>query len=457
MTTDCIQYELNLQYGKRRRIEITRDESRSSSDGGLLLLAEIERRRGFLDSFAQCFTDHRRQHLIEHTLTSLITQRVFGLCQGYEDLNDHDLWRTDPLLNLVCGKGKEDRPLAGKSTLNRLELGRGASSEQDRYKRIEWDEGKIKEFFVDAFLDSYETAPSEIVIDLDATDDPLHGEQEGRFFHGYYDEYCYLPLYAFCGPHLLAAILRPADQDGAGGTSELLAFLHTRIRARWPQTRIIIRGDSGFCREPLMAFCESHAETFYVLGLARNNRLQKSIGKELHEAARLYAQTGLAARVFKELRYSTKKTWSRVRRVVAKAEHLGKGPNPRFVVSNLDSDTWPARDLYERLYCARGDMENRIKEQQLYLFADRTSSHQFRANQLRLWLSSLAYVFLCELRRVGLADTDHSRAQCSTIRLHMLKVAASVVVSSRRILVRLPWAFPFWELWRRAIVALAMT
>jgi len=338
MRTDCIQFELNLQYGKRRHVEITRDESKSSSDGGLLLLAEIEAKRGFIDSFTRCFTDHRKQNLVEHTVKSMITQRVFGLCQGYEDINDHDHWRTDPLLNLVCGKGKDDLPLAGKSTLNRLELGRGASSEQDRYKRIEWDEGKIREFFVDAFLDSYETAPREIVIDFDATDDPLHGEQEGRFFHGYYAEYCYLPLYAFCGHHLLAAILRPVDPDGAAGTCELLSFLHTRIRARWPQTRIIVRGDSGFCREPIMSFCEAHEQTFYVLGMARNERLQRIIGKELHEAALRYAQTGSASRVFKDLRYSTKKTWSRVRRVVAKAEHLRKGPNPRFIVSNLDEE-----------------------------------------------------------------------------------------------------------------------
>jgi len=457
MNTDCIQFELGIQGGRKRRIEVVPDERESSSDGGLLLLAEIEQRCGYLGAFSRCFIDHRRKDLITHPLKDLLAQRVYGICQGYEDLNDHDLWRTDPLLGLVCGRDGDEDPLAGKSTLNRLELGRGKSSETDRYKRIEWDEGKIREFFVDAFLNSYASPPDEIVLDFDATDDPIHGEQEGRFFHGFYDEYCFLPLYAFCGHHLLAAILRPADQDGAAGVVELLSFLHERIRARWPHTRIIIRGDSGFCRDPLMSFCESHTETFYILGLARNSRLQRAIGQELHEATALHTQTGHAARIFKDLRYQTRNTWARERRVVAKAEHLDKGPNPRFVVSNLDLGAWPARNLYENLYCARGEMENRIKEQQLFLFADRTSSHMFRANQLRLWFSSLAYLLLCELRRVGLVGTDHDRAQCSTIRLHILKVAASVVVSARRILVRLPRSFPFWELWRRAVSALALT
>jgi len=421
----------------------------------LLLLAQIERRRRFVDAFSRCFHDHRRKDLITHPLKDMLTQRIYGLCQGYEDLNDHDIWRSDPLLGIVCGREGDDDPLAGKSTLNRLELGRGRSSETDRYKRIEWDEGKIREFFVDAFLDSYASAPDEIVIDFDATDDPVHGEQEGRFFHGFYDEYCLLPLYAFCGHHLLAAILRPADQDGAAGVVDLMTFLHERIRARWPDTRIIVRGDSGFCRDPLMAFCETHVATFYILGLARNCRLQRAIGKELHDAALLHAQTGHGSRIFKELRYQTRNTWACERRVVAKAEHLAKGPNPRFVVTNLHPEVWPASDLYERLYCARGEMENRIKEQQLFLFADRTSSHRFRANQLRLWFSSLAYLFLCELRRVGLAGTDHDRSQCSTIRLHLLKVAASVVFSTRRILIYLPRSFPFWELWRRTASALS--
>lgn len=449
MNTDCIQFDLPLQGSRTRHIQVVRDQCDSSSDGGLLLLAEVERRRGYIEAFSRCFIDHRRSDFITHPLKDLLTQRIFGLCQGYEDLNDHDQWRKDPLLGVVCGRGPEDEPLAGKSTLNRLELGQGCSAETDRYKRIEWDEGLIREVFVTAFLESYGQEPAEIVIDFDATDDPLHGEQEGRFFHGFYDEYCFLPLYAFCGQHLLAATLRPADQDAAAGVVELLSFLYDRIRARWPRTRIIVRGDSGFCRDALMAFCEGHASMYYVLGLARKRRLQHAIGKELHEAGELFAHTGHSARVFKELHYRTRKTWARERRVVAKAEHLAKGSNPRFVVTNLSEATWPACELYEDLYCARGDMENRIKEQQLYLFADRTSSHGFRANQLRLWLSSVAYLFLCELRRVGLADTDLAHAQCSTIRLKLLKVAASVVCSTRRILVRLPRAFPYWEPWTR--------
>lgn len=454
MATDCIQLALGFQGGTARIVKVIREERDVSSDGGLLLLSEVERQRGFIDAFTRCFTDHRRGAWVTHPLRALLAQRVYGLCQGYEDINDHDRWRNDPLLGLVCGQDEGAMP-AGKSTLNRLELGRGASSETDRYKRIEWDEGKIREFFVDAVLDSYAAAPDEIVIDFDATDDPIHGEQEGRFFHGFYDEYCYLPLYAFCGEQLLAAVLRPADQDAAAGVVELFAFLHERIRSRWPHTRIIVRGDSGFCRDPLMAFCESHESTFYILGFARNQRLVRAIGRELHEMAELYATTGHAVRTFRELSYRTRNSWSCTRRVVAKAEHLAKGSNPRFVVTNLDPATRPARELYERLYCARGEMENRIKEQQLYLFADRTSSHLFRTNQLRLWLSSLAYLFLCEIRRIGLPGTDHDRAQCSTIRLHLLKVAASLVVSSRRVLVRLPRSFPFWDLWCTVAVALS--
>jgi len=455
MNTDCIQFELPLQGRKSRRIEVKNNGSASSSDGGLLLLAELERLRGFLASFAQCFIDHRDPERISHPLTELLTQRVFGLCQGYEDLNDHDEWRKDPLLGAICGHDAGDDPLAGKSTLNRLEMGRGRSTESDRYKRIEWDEGKIRDVFVDAFLRSYDQEPDEIVIDFDATDDPVHGGQEGRFFHGYYDKYCFLPLYAFCGDHILAAMLRPADQDGAAGVVELMAFLHERIRSRWKHTRIIARADSGFCRDALLAFCENHPGVYYIVGLARNARLQRAIGHELHEAAQRFKENGHEARLFRELRYKTRSTWACERRVVAKAEHLAKGSNPRFVVTNLDEISWPARELYEDLYCARGDMENRIKEQQLYLFADRTSCHAFRANQLRLWFSSMAYLFLSELRRIGLRGTDQAHFQCSTIRLKILKVAAGITVSVRRIVVSFPRSFPYWELWRRISVNLS--
>jgi hypothetical protein len=448
MNTDCIQFELPLQGRKIQRIEVRNNGNASSSDGGLLLLAEVERLRGFLCAFSRCFVDHRDPVRTCHPLSELLTQRIFGLCQGYEDLNDHDEWRKDPLLAVICGHGEGDDPLAGKSTLNRLEMGGGRSTEGDRYKRIEWDEGKIREVFVDAFLGSFDREPKEIVIDLDATDDPVHGEQEGRFFHGFYDEYCFLPLYAFSGDHILAAQLRSADQDASAGATELMSFLHDRIRSRWKHTRIIVRGDSGFCREALMSFCERQPGMYFIVGLARNVRLQRAIGRELHEAALRFDETGHGARVFKELRYRTRSTWSCERRVVAKAEHLAKGPNPRFVVTNLDERSWPARELYEDLYCARGNMENRIKEQQLYLFADRTSCHAFRANQLRLWFSSMAYLFLSELRRIGLRGTEQAHSQCSTIRLRILKVAASVTVSVRRVVVCIPNAYPSWDLWR---------
>jgi hypothetical protein len=447
MKTECTQFELNLQGPHKRTIVIRHDGEIASSDGGLILLRQIERRRGFIERMAACCQDRRQRSKTSFSVQELLTQRIFGICLGYEDLNDHDEWRHDPLLGLVCGHEQESGALAGKSTLGRLEQSARDKAEGDRYHKLDWDGTAIRQFFVDSFLKSYEQPPAEIVLDFDATDDPVHGEQEGRFFHGYYDEYCFLPLYVFCGEQLMAADLRTADKDAAAGSTPTLAFLVNRIREAWPEVRIIARADSGFCRDDFMSWCEEH-EVEYVLGLARNSRLVRKLSPSLREAREGFDRTGHGYRVFRELTYRTRSSWTRSRRVVGKAEHLAKGPNPRFVVTNLPAGRWPARELYEDLYCARGNMENRIKEQQLYLFADRTSCHAFKANQLRLWLSSVAYLFFVELRRAALTGTELAAAQVSTIRLKLLKVAVTVSVSVRRVVLRLTRAYPYWDLWR---------
>jgi hypothetical protein len=430
-----------------------------TSDAGALLLDKTEQAIGLLARTAKCFMDHRDPDLLEHTVEQLLRQRVFALALGYEDLNDHDELSRDPLLAAVVGKceptgqarrSRRDRgrPLAGKSTLNRLELTAENADAASRYKKIVLDFEAMRSRFVDIFLDAHTKAPEQIVIDLDATDDPLHGQQEDRFFHGYYKNYCYLPLYAFCGEHLLAAELRPSNIDASAGTVEVMERLVSSIRNRWPEVRIIIRADSGFAREAIMAFCEANGVD-YVLGLAKNSRLAAEIVEELSAAEAEHERTGHAARRFKDFLYCTRDSWSRERRVVGKAEHLDKGSNPRFVVTSLSPESWDARALYEGLYCARGEMENRIKEQQLCLFADRTSTRWMRSNQIRLWLSSLGYVLMAALRRLGLAGTPMARSRCDTIRLKLLKIGASVRVSVRRVLVALASGYPLQELFHR--------
>jgi hypothetical protein len=458
MTTDCIPHQLEFQGLTRRMVVASFDGGTVSSDGGVLLLAEVDRRSGLLEQFAACFQDHRNPDLVEHRIEELVRQRVFGLALGYEDLNDHDELRTDPLLASVVGKTdptgsdrrqKQDRgkPLAGKSTLNRLEWG---VVTQDRYRKVSLDTEAVDLFFVDVFLKAHQVASPEIVLDLDATDDPLHGEQEGRFFHGYYGGYCYLPLYIFCGSHLLCARLRPANVDAAFGAVAELERIVAQIRQTWPEVRIIVRGDSGFAREELMGWCESHGVDF-VLGLARNARLQRALGGELEQARAQFQESGKAARVFKDFVYQTKKSWSRQRRVVGKAEHLPKGANPRFIVTSLSREKWSAPVLYEKLYCARGEMENRIKEQQLCLFADRTSTHHMSSNQVRLWFSSVAYVLLNELRRLGLTGTDLAQARCDTIRTKLLKIGAQVKVTVRRVWVHLANSYPYAALFTQVL------
>jgi hypothetical protein len=404
----------------------------------------VDRRIDLLRRFAGCFTDGRNPLLIEHSLREMVTQRVVGLALGYEDLNDHDELRHDPVLAVLAGKLAAKRtdcaPLAGKSTLNRLELSR---PEPTRYHKVSHDAAAIEMLFVDLFLEAHRRPPSQIVLDLDATDDPLHGNQEGRFFHGYYDCHCYLPLYIFCGRHLLAARLRRSNIDASAGAVEEVARIVAQIRRRWPETRILLRGDSGFAREALMAWCETNRVDF-LFGLARNDRLEQAIKAELMQASLDNLRTGRPARRFKDFTWSTLDSWSRNRRVVGKAEITGGEVNPRFVVTSLKPGEVGAQHLYEAIYCARGEMENRIKECQLDLFADRTSAATMRANQLRLWFASMAYVLLCALRRIGLAHTQFADATCGTIRLKLLKIGALVRVSIRRIKLAMASACP-WQ------------
>jgi Transposase DDE domain group 1 len=448
MTAECTQFVLGFHPLKRREIRAQFDGGAISSDGGGLLLREVEKRTGILRQFAACFTDYRNADLIEHTVEELVAQRVYGLALGYEDLNDHEALRNDPLLAVLVEKSDPSQEaLAGKSTLNRLELTRETASQKERYKKIVLDHGAVDHMLVEVFLEAHREQPKEIILDLDATDDPLHGKQEGRFFHGYYGHYCYLPLYIFCGEFLLGARLRSSNIDASAGSVEELKRIVAQIRSVWPQVRMVVRGDSGFCREELMSWCEAEGVD-YLLGLAKNERLKAEIAKEMGEAKAQFQETGHAARLFQELLYQTRKSWSRARRVVAKAEHLEKGENPRFVVTSLSREEWPAQALYEEHYCARGDMENRIKEQ-LMLFSDRTSTHYLRSNQLRLYFSSVAYVLLQMLRRLGLEGTELAKAQCSTIRLKVLKIGALIHITVRKVWVSLAGGYPYVTLFRQ--------
>jgi hypothetical protein len=444
-----------------------------TSDGGALLLKKLEQRTGIVRRFAACFTDYRKADQLEHPLLDLIMQRVFGLALGYEDLNDHDELRRDPMLAVALGKddpkGEQRRraqdrgkALAGKSTLNRLELTapdydgnpRQRDSNKPETKKIVVDPESIDALLVDLFLQAQQQAPEEIILDLDATDDILYGQQEGRFYHGYYHDYCYLPLYVFCGEHLLCARLRPSNIDASADSVEELEPLVARIRQRWPAVKIRLRGDAGFCREKLMAWCESE-RIDYIFGLAQNPRLKKQIETEMAQAEKQYVQTQTPVRVFSEFFYATKKTWSRERRVIAKAEHLNKGANPRFVVTSLSAEQMAAQELYEKGYCARGDCpENRIKEQQLDLFADRTSTGKMWSNQLRLYFSSIAYVLMQTLRRMALAGTELEKAQCGTIRLKLLKIGAQVRVTVRKIWIALSESYPYAALFARVLAAI---
>jgi len=428
MPTQCSENELDLGRSAGRKLVGAFDGGAITTNGGAVLLAGAERGLRLADRLAACFTDLRAADAVKHTLPDLLRQRIFGIALGYEDLIDHDALRFDPALAAVI-----DNPggaLAGKSTLNRLE--HAGKIGQDRHHKLDHDTAAIERLFGDLFLDAHSKPPTRIVIDLDATDDRLYGEQEGRHFHGYYDCYCYLPLYIFCGRHLLAAKLRSSANDAADGATEEVARIVGHIRERWPRTTIVIRADSGFCRDDLMSWCEENGVQ-YVLGLAGNERLVSQIASELKAAERKAKRTGQPARVFADFSWRTRKSWSAKRRVIGKAEFTNGSANPRFIVTNVHAAFGSARFLYETVYCQRGEMENRLKECQGDLFADRTPTPTMRANQLRLWLSSLAYVLMCAVRRIGLAGTKLERATCGTIRLALLKIGARVTISVRRV------------------------
>jgi len=446
--TECNQSGFGFEACGSREIVARFDGGTISSDGGAFLLRQTDKRLNLLPRLEEGFLDNRNQDLIEHSILEMLSQRVYGLTLGYEDLNDHEQLRKDPVFGILAGREELEEPLAGKSTLNRMELGAGT---KDRYKKITFWKEAVDELLVKLFLESHETAPAEIILDIETTDLPLHGKQEGRFFHGYYDNYCYLPLYIFCGEQVLCARLREANHDAAFGSLQEIQRIVAQIRAAWPAVKIILRGDSGFCRNQLMSWCESHRVEF-VFGLARNPKLRKIIGAEMHQATAQWNQTGQPARVFREFDYQAKKTkkggWDRPRRVAAKAEHIDGKENPRFVVTSLRSEEWAAQALYEELYCARGDMENRIKEQ-FSLFADRVSTETMRANQMRLYLSTMAYILVSGLRRLGLKATELAEAQVSTIRTKLLKIGAQIRVTVRKVWVSMASSYPWQDLYQQ--------
>jgi hypothetical protein len=441
--TECTQSSFEFQAHFSRQVTARFDGGTMTSDAGAVLLRETDRRLNLLPRLAACFEDRRKPWLVWHTIPEMVAQRVYALALGYEDLSDHDQLREDALLGVLSGKPRiGEEPLAGKSTLNRLELG---GEEPSRYKKIHYHQETIDALLVQVFLEAHAEAPDEIVLDLDTTDLALHGHQQGRFFHGYYDSYCYLPLYIFCGEHLLCARLRTADQDAAAGSKDEVERIVRQIRAEWPEVRIIVRADSGFCREELMKWCEDNG-VYYAVGFARNDRLRKIIEPQMQQAACLHAETGKPARVFTEFSYQTTTgSWRRARRVVAKAEQLEGKENPRFVVTNLDVEQWPAQRLYEGLYCERGEMENRIKEQ-LSLFAGRVSTETMRANQLRVSFAGVAYVLMHGLRRLGLKGTELERAQATTIRLRLLKIGAQIRITVRKVWLSMASSYPLQRL-----------
>ena len=457
--TQCTPTLFDFQPLGQREVVARFDGGKVTSDAGGLLLREVDAQFGFIAQFARCFTDYRDPECVEHTLEELLKQRIFGLCLGYDDLNDHEQLRYDPLLAVLVGKKdplglerhgrNKGKPLAGKSTLNRLELTPVRANANSRYKKIVAHLDAMQQCFVQLFVQQYAVPPTRIVLDVDATNFALHGHQLGRFFHGYYDEYCYLPLYIFCGDFPLLALLRPANLDAPVGLLKHLQRLVAYLRQVWPNVDILVRGDSGFCREHLMRWCEENGVHF-LFGLAKNARLQRILGAEMQQAKQQFEATKEPTRVFKDFTYKTRQTWSRERRVIGKAEHLDQGANPRFVVTSLTPTAFDARTLYEQEYCARGNMENRIKEKKLFLFADRVSCQTMRANQVRLCLSTMAYIVMRALRDFGLRDTELAQAQCDTMRVKLLKIGATIHISVRRVVCAMSEAFPFQTIFQRA-------
>jgi len=434
--TQCNGLPLAFSSLGRKKIHADFSGGHLSSDGGAILLREVDKRLGLIDALAGCFSDSRDLGKTRHTLRTLLAQRVFAIALGYEDLNDHDQLRDDPLMQLLSERPLDARqPLASASTLCRWE------NRVDRATLV-----RMAAVFVQQFIASHKQAPEQLVLDFDATDDPVHGQQEGRFFHGYYDHYCFLPLYVFCGDQLLAAYLRPSKIDGAKHSRALLKLLVDQFRRLWPSVKIVVRADSGFCRWRMLRWCDRH-DVDYIIGLAKNKVLERRLEPWMERASQQFDQSQQSQRLFTAFEYGAG-TWDRRRRVLGKAEHNGQGSNPRFVVTSLDGDP---QELYEHLYCQRGEMENRIKEQQLDLFANRTSCHRFAANQLRLLLSSAAYVLLESLRRLGLQGTEWARAQAGTIRLKLLKIGARLTWSVRRLVLHLATGYPLKDLFERVV------
>ncbi len=438
--TECNRQPMLFASFDRRQIVADFQGGDLTSDGGLPLLREVDRKIGLIDAVNGAIFDPRYQPLVEHDQRTILAQRIFALAAGYEDINDHQTLRNDTLLQaltdrrLKCGQ-KEGDPLSSPPTLCRLE-NRVTRGDLVRMSRV----------LVETFIASHAAPPEELVLDFDATDDAVHGNQEGRFFHGYYDHYCFLPLYVTCGRQLLVAYLRPSNIDGAKHSRAILKLLVTRFRRQWPDVKIIFRADSGFCRWKLLRWCDQSGVD-YIVGLAKNEVLKRLARRSMITARWGYRRSGLKQRLFEEFDYAAA-TWDRKRRIIAKAEHTDQGENPRFVVTSLPGGP---QDLYDKLYCQRGDAENRIKEQQLGLFADRTSCHAFLANQFRVLLSAAAYVLIETLRRVGLAGTDLAAAQAGTIRLKLLKIGGRIVRSVRRIVIHLASGFPLQNLLRNIL------
>ena len=429
--TECNRQSLSFSSLGRQKITANFDGGRLTSDAGGLLLREADRQLGLTAELADCIADPRDPAKITHDIRTLLRQRIFGIALGYEDLNDHATLRDDPLFAILAEQRADpDAPLGSPSTLCRFE---NAITRESL--------SRMSEVFVEQFIASHERPPKELTLDFDPTDDRVYGKQEGRFFHGYYDGYCFLPLYVFCGDQLLCAYLRPSNIDGAKHSRAILKLIVKRFRRAWPKVRIIFRGDSGFCRWKLLRWCDKH-DVGYVVGIARNPVLQRLAEPFMNQATKAYDESGVKQRRFHEITYAAG-TWDRKRRVIVKAEVLPKGPNVRFVVTNLAE---APKTIYDDRYTARGDMENRIKEQQLGLFADRTSCHQFQANQFRLLLASAAYVLIEHLRRVGLVGTELAKAQVTTIRSKLFKIAARVTVSVRRIVFHLSSYHPYQPL-----------
>ncbi len=466
MTPHATTTKLELEALGSRRVELDFSAGQVSSDGGGVLLREVDRSMQLTQRLAACFEDHRDEDRTEHQVVELLRQRIYGLSLGYEDLNDHEQLSRDPLLATIVGKVDPDGgsrrsrkdhglPLASSSTLGRLERTKEDATQKSRYEKVVCDFEALRETFVQVLIDSFEEPPMWLVLDIDPSDIQLHGNQEQRSYHGYYHHHCYLPMYMYCGQYPLAAKLRPSNIDGAKGAVEFLEPVVSQLRAAWPEVRIVLRADSGFCRDELLSWCEANGVD-YVVGVARNRRLEKKIERQMEQARRAHLRSGRAERRFRSFYYRTRETWSRKRRVVGKAEYLPKGSNPRFVVTTLSAREYEKRYVYEDLYCARGEMENRIKEQQLDLFGTRASSHTFRGNAIRTWLSMAAHLLVVGLRERGLAGTELATAQAGTLRVKLLKIGALVTVSVRRVYIRLSSAYPLQELFASTLERLRM-